>query len=106
MGLPERVVASVASGMSRRVAAERDQVSIATAIRWTARAQRTGSPATLPMGGKKPFKLAEHGQWIRARLAEKPDMTRRELLAEPRDRKVEIGYDGVWHFLARHCSPR
>ena len=106
LDLRERVVASVASGMSRRAAAERYQVSIATAIRWTARAKRTGSPAALPMGGKKPFRLAEHGAWIRARLAEKPDITGRELLAEPRDRKVEIGYDGVWHFLARHCSSR
>ena len=106
LDLRERVVAAVSSGMSRRAAAERYQVSIATAIRWTARAKRTGSPAALPMGGKKPFKLAEHGQWIRARLAEKPDMTRRELLAEPRDRKVEIGYDGAWHFLARPCSSR
>ena len=60
-----------------------------------------GSPAALPMGGKKPFRLAAQGDWIRARLAAKPDITGRELLAELRERKVEVSYYGVWHFLDR-----
>jgi hypothetical protein len=34
------------------------------------------------MGGKKRFALADEAVWIRARLAEKPDITGRELLAE------------------------
>jgi hypothetical protein len=37
------------------------------------------------MGGKKPFKLAEESDWILERLAEKPDITGRELLAELHD---------------------
>ena len=68
------------------------QVGVATAIRWTARAKRTGSPAALPMGGKKPFRLAAQGDWIRARLAAKPDITGRELLAELCERKVEVSW--------------
>ena len=94
-------MAAVGSGMSRRAAAKHYQVGVATAIRWTARAKRTGSPAALPMGGKKPFRLAAQGDWIRARLAAKPDITGRELLAELRERKVEVSYYGVWHFLDR-----
>ena len=101
LDLRERVVAAVGSGMSRRAAAKHYQVGVATAIRWTARAKRTGSPAALPMGGKKPFRLAAQGDWIRARLAAKPDITGRELLAELRERKVEVSYYGVWHFLDR-----
>jgi transposase len=112
LDLRERVVAAVGSGMSRRAAAKHYQVGVATAIRWTARAKRTGSPAALPMGGKKPFRLAAQGDWIRARLAAKPDITGRELLAELRERKVEVSYYGVWHFLDRaglsykkNCTP-
>lgn len=101
LDLRERVVAAVASGMSRRAAADHYQVSISTAIRWVARQRQTGSPAALPMGGKKPFALAEQGDWIRRRLGEKPDITGRELLAELHERKVDVSYYGVWHFLDR-----
>ena len=99
LDLRERVVAAVASGMSREEAAERYQVSYSSAARWVSRAASTGSPAALPMGGKKPFRLADEAAWIRARLAEKPDITGRELLAELRGRNVVVSYYGVWHFL-------
>jgi transposase len=97
--LRERVVAAVAGGMSRAEAARRFDVSHSSAIRWTKRAAETGSPAALPMGGKKPFALADEETWIRARVAEKPDITGRELLAELTERGVEVSYYGVWHFL-------
>jgi transposase len=101
LDLRERVVAAVARGMSRKAAAERFQVSHSSAIRWTRRAAGTGTPAALPMGGRKPFKLAGEAAWIKARLEEKPDITGRELLAELNRRGVEITYFGVWHFLDR-----
>lgn len=99
LDLRNRVVGAVAAGMSRRAAAELYQVGISTAIRWVERADAVGSPAALPMGGKKPFKLAKEADWINARIAKKPDITGRELLAELRQRAVEISYYGVWHFL-------
>jgi transposase len=99
LDLRERVVAAVASGMSREAAAERFQVSYSSATRWVGRAAATGSPAALPMGGKKPFTLTEQAEWIRARLADKPDITGHELLAELHDRGVDVSYYGVWHFL-------
>ena len=99
LDLRKRVVAAVASGMSREAAAERYQVSHSSAARWVARAASTGSPAALPMGGKKPFALADEADWVRARLAERPDITGRELLAELRGRNVSVSYYGVWHFL-------
>src|ERR1700752_3448772 len=68
----ERVVAAVAAGMSRKRAAAYYQVSHSSAIRWTRRTAETGSPAALPMGGKKPFTLANEEAWIRARVEEKP----------------------------------
>jgi transposase len=99
LDLRERVVAAVATGMSRKQAAAHYQVSHSSAIRWTRREAETGSPAALPMGGKKPFTLADEEAWIRARVAEKPDLTGRELLAELNQRGIEVGYYGVWHFL-------
>ena len=99
LDLRERVVAAVAAGMSRKRAAAHYQVSHSSAIRWTRRQAETGSPAALPMGGKKPFALANEEAWIRARIEKKPDITGRELLAELNQRGIEISYYGVWHFV-------
>jgi transposase len=101
LDLRERVVAAVAAGMSREAAAARFQVSYSTTARWVDRASATGSPAALPMGGKRPFTLAGEAEWIRARLAEKPDITGRALLAELHERNIDVSYYGVWHFLDR-----
>lgn len=101
LDLRERVVAAVVGGMSRSGAAKLFGVGKATAIRWMARVAQTGSPAALPMGGKKPFSLADEAEWVRARVAEKPDITGRELLAELHERKVDVSYYGVWNFLDR-----
>ena len=99
LDLRERVVAAVDGGMSRAEAAALYQVSHSSAIRWAKRKAETGSPAALPMGGKKPFALADEETWIRTRVAEKPDITGRELLAELSERGVNVSYYGVWHFL-------
>jgi transposase len=99
LDLRERVVAAVAAGMSRKRAAAHYQVSHSSAIRWTRRLAETGSPAALPMGGKKPFTLANEEAWIRARVEEKADITGRELLAELNQRGIEISYYAVWHFV-------
>ncbi len=99
--LRERVVGAVAGGMGRQKAAALYRVSHSSAIRWTRRKAGTGSPAALPMGGKKPFALADEATWIRARVAEKPDITGRELLAELTGRGVDVSYYGVWNFLDR-----
>src|ERR1700687_150200 len=100
LDLRKRVVAAVAAGMSRKQAATHYQVSHSSAIRWTRRHAETGSPAALPMGGKKPFTLANEEAWIRTRVEEKPDVTGRELLAEVNQRGSKISYYAVWHFLA------
>jgi transposase len=87
--------------MSCRAAARHFDIGASTAIRWSKRARETGSVAALPMGGKRPFALAAQGDWVLARLAEKPDITLRALLAELRARGVVVSYFGVWHFVDR-----
>ena len=54
LDLRERVVAAVHGGMSCEEAAEHYEVSQSSAIHWVRRDRETGSPAALPMGGKKP----------------------------------------------------
>jgi transposase len=99
LDLRERVVCAVAAGASRAQAAAHYQVSHSSAIRWARRVAETGSPAALPMCGKKPFTLAHEEASIRVRVAEKPDITGRELLADLNQRGIEVSHDGVWHFL-------
>lgn len=99
LDLRQRVVAAVAAGTSCAQAAARFGVSHSSAIRWARRLAETGSPAALPMGGKKPFALAGEAAWIESRVAEKPDITGRELLAELKQRGIDVSYYGVWHFL-------
>jgi transposase len=101
LDLRERVVAAVASGVSRRAAAARFDVSVSSAIRWTRRMKETGSAGALPMGGKRPFALASEADWVLARLKQKPDITLNALLSELRGRGVTVSYYGVWHFVSR-----
>lgn len=53
LDLRERVVAAVDDGTSRRQAAERFGVGVASAIRWCKRARDTGSPKAAPQGGDR-----------------------------------------------------
>lgn len=101
LDLRERVVAAVHGGMSCEAAAEHYDVSQSSAIRWVRRTRETGSPAALPMGGKRQFALAEQREWLQARVAAKPDITRRALLAELGERGIAVSYYAVWHILDR-----
>ena len=82
LDLRKRVVAAVMRGKSRRAAAARFDVSVASVVKWTQRAYETGSPAARPMGGKRPYLLAGQRDWLLARLNEKPDLTLHALLTE------------------------
>ena len=62
--LRERVVAAVASGMSRRQAALRFQVSAASAVRWVALKAETGGIVQRPRGGRSRSPLEPHAAWL------------------------------------------
>ena len=99
--LRDRVVASVASGRSRRATAKMFSVSVATVVRWSQRFGRTGSSAALAMGGRRPHRLAGRRDWLLARIAEKPDLTLRALLAELAADGVKVSHGALWAFFAR-----
>ncbi len=99
--LRERVVATVAGGRSCRAAAELFDVSVASVVKWSQRARATGSAASKPMGGRRPYLLEGERNWLLGRLAEKPDLTLHALLAELAERGVVVSCDTLWRFLKR-----
>src|SRR5882672_342340 len=80
--LRDRVVASVTAGRSRRTTAALFGVSTPTVVRWCQRWQATGSSAALKMGAPDILSLEGEREWLLVRVAEKPDLTLRAIVAE------------------------
>lgn len=99
LDLRERVVAAVTAGESCRAVAATFKVSVASVVKWSQRLRATGNAAARPMGGNRPYALAEEREWLLRRLAEKPDVTLRALLAELAERGIKVSYYAVWHFF-------
>jgi transposase len=94
-----RVVEAVAAGSSRRGAAERFSVSVSSAIRWTARAIREGSPAPRKQGrpaGKGP--LSDHLDYLIGVVEAVPDITMPELAERL---LAERGVTAAWASLSK-----
>jgi transposase len=68
-------------------------------VKWSQRFRSTGSAAAWPVGGRKPFALAAQREWLLARLAEKPDLTLRALVAELAEHGITVSYYAVWNFF-------
>ena len=88
--LRDRVVAAVEAGLSRRKAAERFGVSIASAIRWTRLSRSSGHVRPRPVGGDQ-----------RSRRWGKADITLVELRALLAERGVAVAVSSLWRFFAR-----
>ena len=81
--LRERVIEAVETGASRREAAERFEVSVASAVKWLQRWRGERSAAPRPRGGSV-SPLEECAAEILALIAKQPDLTLEEMLAELR----------------------
>lgn len=99
--LRERVIRAVAAGRSCHAAAAIFGVSVSSAIRWVNRHRTTGETQARQRGGSKPRTLAAHRDWLLARVAQKPDITLRALMAELALQGVKASYYAVWHFFKR-----
>jgi transposase len=99
LDLRERVVAAVVAGESCRTVAVTFKVSVASVVKWSQRFRATGSAAARPMGGNRPYALAGERDWLLRRLADRPDVTLRALLAELAERGIQVSYYAVWHFF-------
>lgn len=73
--LRSRVVEDILAGASRRQAAERFQVSVASAVRWAQLNDQTGSVQPRPRGGKSRSPLEPHAAWLLELISAEPDLT-------------------------------
>ncbi len=94
-----RVVGRVEAGHPVREVAATFGVSVSSVVKWSQRKRQTGSVAAKPMGGRQARSLVAQRDWMVARLAAKPDVTLRELVAELNARAVRTSYGSVWRLL-------
>jgi transposase len=99
--LRERVIEAVEAGASRREAGDRFEISASSSIRWLQRWHESGSAAPKPRGGSV-SPLEEFAAEILALVAEQPDLTLLETVAELRRRRIRTSRSSLWRFLDRH----
>jgi transposase len=102
--LRDRVVGSVAGGRTSRATAALFGVSVASVVKWSQRWRAGGSAAAKQMGGWKQLMLLSEREWLLARIAEKPDLTLRALVAEPCERGTPASYGAVWELSGISCA--
>jgi transposase len=95
--LRERVIAAVETGASRREAAERFEVSVASAVKWLQRWYQQRSAAPKPRGGSI-SPLEEFSGEILDLIARQPDLTLVETVAELRKRRIKTSRSSLWRF--------
>jgi len=99
--LRERVIEAVEAGSSRREAAERFEVSVASSVKWLQRWRDNNSAAPKPRGGSV-SPLEEFATEILTVIAEHPDLTLMEAVADLRKRRIRTSRSSLWRFLDRH----
>ena len=100
--LRERVVAAIEGGMSRRQAAAHFRVGVSSAIRWMARAQRTGDVRPKPMGGDhRSGPIEAQARFLLSMREKRSDATLREYQAALAERGLSIGVSSIWRFFVR-----
>lgn len=102
MDLRFRIAAALGSGETTRATAKRFGVSVATAVRIGQRSRSGLGLEPDRMGGHRGFILDDDAALlIRARLAEKSDLTVRALTTELAERGIVVCPDTVWRFIRR-----
>lgn len=97
-----RVASALEEGETVRAAARRFGISVASAVRIGQRHRAGRGQMPGKIGGHRRQALAgKAGEWLLARLAEKPDLTMRALTAELAARGVHVAHDTVWRFVRR-----
>lgn len=103
-----RVIDAVEGGMSRRAAAEHFAVSESSAIRWVREWKASGRAEARSRGGDRhSHRIEVHGDFLKAKIEEVPDITldelRQALLSE---RGETFGDSSISRFFQRHKLSR
>src|SRR6187455_1076676 len=102
--LRERVIEAVEGGASRRETAERFEVSVSSAVKWLQRWHESKSAVPKPRGGSV-SPLEEFAEQILDLIAQQPDLTLVETVAELRKRRIRTSRSSLWRFLVATESP-
>jgi transposase len=100
--LRERVIGAVEQGASCREAGERFEISASSSIRWLQRWHESGSAEAKLRGGSV-SPLDKVAAQILAVIAERPDLTLVEMVAELRQRRIRTSRSALSRFFARHA---
>jgi transposase len=95
------VIEAVEMGASRHEAADRYEVSVSSAVKWLQRWQESRSAAPKPRGGSI-SPLERCAARVLAVIAEHPDLTLMETVAELRRRRIRTSKSALSRFLGRH----
>ena len=103
--LRSRLVAAVSGGLSRRSAAERFGVSVASAVRWVHACHTTGSVCAKPQGGDtRSHHIEAFSGVILTAVEAQKDISLVELADLLRTKHgVSFAASTVWRFLDRHA---
>jgi len=99
-----RLIVAVEAGMSRRAAAQRFGVAVASAIRWVGAWRATGATCAKPQGGdQRSHRIEAFHDVILAKIDAQVDITLVEL-AEwlGREHGAAFAPSTIWRFLDRH----
>ena len=99
--LRSRLIRSVEKGRSARSQARVFEVAPSTAVKWMAVFRAEGRPGPKPHRGGRRSPLDAHAEWLKARVAEKSEITLAELRAELALRGVSTSMSAVSRFFER-----
>lgn len=102
--LRSRVIAAVEGGLSRRAAADRFGVAVASAVRWVREWRESGATRAKPQGGdKRSQRIEAYRDTILPAIEGQDDITLVELAESLKvEHAVVFAPSAVWRFLDRH----
>ena len=98
--LRARVIEEIATGASRREAAERYGISASVVVIWAQRWKQTGSFMARPSGGSI-SPLEDHAEFLLVLIAKEPDLTLDEIVVATEKRGIACSRTAVWRFFDR-----
>ena len=100
-----RVIAAVDGGLSRRAAAKRFGVAVASAVRWVREWRESGATRAKSQGGdKRSQRIEAYRDVILGAIERQVDMTLVELTELLRsEHNVTFAPSTIWRFLDRHA---
>lgn len=103
--LRSRVITAVDGGLSRRAAAARFGVGVASAIRWVREWRETGSTSARPQGGdRRSRRIEAYRDIILTAIERQTDITLVEMAEMLRaEHGASFATSTIWRFLDRHA---